>query len=301
MISGSYTGGISFFKGEGNGKYAAAQKLLNKQGNPLSDEYAQTPCLGDWDGDGDWDMVIGFITGPAKLFLNGGKMDFKEAGTLKLNGKDLNASDGGPCITDWDGDGKLDLLMGDGEGGVRYYQTKSKGSLELLAGEPLDLIAPLNPKDSWTARKLDPKSPSGLNLNRPGVRTKPFAADWNSDGKLDLLVGDYFSVETKAMNLTLAEKTELARLEKAQQVDSTQYQKEYERNSAKALKQIGKKSLKNLSQADMKRYGDAYLKLYKNPKVLEERNRRSMALYTKINALKPRDDSAGYVWVYLRK
>jgi hypothetical protein len=57
VVSGSYAGGLSFFKGLGGGKCAAEKKFTDKDGKPLSDEFAESACLGDWDGDGDWDVA----------------------------------------------------------------------------------------------------------------------------------------------------------------------------------------------------------------------------------------------------
>jgi hypothetical protein len=196
-LSGSYGGGITFWKGLGGGRFAEGKPVTTREGKPLSKEYAQAPSAGDWDGDGDLDLVVGFITGPVKLYLNNGDFTFTEAGSLTCDGKEIQADDGGPCVTDWDGDGILDLLLGDDKGIVRFYKGTKRGSLELTTDDNHIVIAG-RPEWASTARKPDPRSPVGFTPAFPGIRLKPYAADWNNDGKLDLLIGDFIFVRKES-------------------------------------------------------------------------------------------------------
>ena len=69
---------------------------------------------------------------------------------------------------DLSGDGKLDILSGSWPG--ELYLFKGQGNGKFAAGEPI-------------------KDQSGKPI-KLGSASTVFAADWNGDGKLDLLIGD---------------------------------------------------------------------------------------------------------------
>jgi hypothetical protein len=80
------------------------------------------PCAADWDQDGDLDLLVGAGDGSVWLFENTGTSDLAagrqllKPGTMAIQEPNRPATRGGRskiCVVDWNGDGRLDLLVGD--------------------------------------------------------------------------------------------------------------------------------------------------------------------------------------------
>jgi hypothetical protein len=79
---------------------------------------ATSPGIGDWDGDGDRDVVTGEHWGNLRFFRNNGAPSWSEASfefPFELLG------DTAPAFADWDNDGDLDMLIGQAHGNVERY------------------------------------------------------------------------------------------------------------------------------------------------------------------------------------
>jgi hypothetical protein len=184
ILSGSWPGQIYWFRRNANGTYAAAE-MIKRYGTNLHVGNAAAPAVADWDGDGDLDLLIGTIDGWVYYLDNEGSKAayvFRNAEKLKAGGKLIKVASGdaGPCVADWDGDGKLDLVLGTGAGGVQWCRRLDKDKLDA----PQTLVA---------APERDASKKSFDNPKTPGTRTKVCVADWNTDGKQDLIVGDFWS------------------------------------------------------------------------------------------------------------
>jgi hypothetical protein len=188
LLSGSWPGEIFIFRAQPDGSFAGREKLLDRNGRPIKVGQATALAVADWDSDGDLDLLVGDIEGRVFLVPNEGDRHEPLFGTpvpLAVGGTAIRApqGDAGPCVADWDGDGKADLLLGTGSGAVLWYRNQgSPGAPELAA--PQVLVPELSKAERVGARA------EGGGGERPGRRTKVCVLDWNGDGRPDLLVGD---------------------------------------------------------------------------------------------------------------
>jgi hypothetical protein len=194
ILTGSISGKVHLFLRKPNGTFAAGEtvkkqltSLIKGLGAPLNQGSGSSVCMGDWDGDGKLDLFIGTSEGYVYWLPNEGSRQqpsFSRAEKVRAAGKVVLAGGGnaGPFVVDWDGDGKPDLLVGCGSGAVVLYRnTGSKAQPQLAAG--VNLVEPL--PNGWERDASLFKEPK-----RSMGNAKVCAADWNGDGKLDLVVGD---------------------------------------------------------------------------------------------------------------
>ncbi|BBO36037.1 FG-GAP repeat domain-containing protein [Lacipirellula parvula] len=132
LLIGCFDGGLKVRINEGDAKqyaFAAENIPLKADGKPLKVKAHFCPAVADWDGDGLFDVIAGSDDGSVTWFRNVGKAGAPNfAGGVELvakhdgNGYNLlrwSDDDIGPGIrsqpeiADVNGDGKLDLIVGD--------------------------------------------------------------------------------------------------------------------------------------------------------------------------------------------
>jgi hypothetical protein len=321
LISGSWPGEIFFFKGQGNGKYASPVKLKDRNGKTINIGGGRRPDSGgmlliagdatfekdekgeqvivyegeritipegksagitgtasavhavDWNGDGTLDLLVGDIGGNVWLVPNEGsprKWAFGKERHLTAGGKEItvNGGDAGPFVCDWDGDGKLDLLVGGGDGSVWFFRNVgTKTDPELAAG-----VRIVGPGDV----SYGPNAPKEA---KRGHRAKVCAVDWFGTGRLDLLLGDIATQKPDRPEPTPKEKAEQ---DKAR-AEFDEVMKDYRKAIDKVM---GPEPAKDKAERE------------KAQKELQKISERMQKLREKV----PEDyEDHGWVWLFRRK
>lgn len=316
FISSSYDPGTCFyFRGLPDHKFAAPIELKDKAGVPVRSSVKQkqnyqsfgsfyTPV--DWDADGDFDLLIGCFDGHLKLRINEGdakKYAFADENqTVDAGGKPLEVEKHCcPVIADWDQDGLWDILAGSDEGSVTWFRnTGSKTAPQFAEG------VTLIPKHEGNGYNQVVWNEEAI---VPGIRSQIDVVDYNQDGKLDLILGDFNTTYDFRDDLTKQEKQQVETLLS----ESEKLGKTYG-DKMTALREDFKKRYPGdeiFSEKANKEWSEAYKAIKESPeaKAFEKydadfaKQMRPFLASTRGKGDRSFDlaQSHGYVWLFLRK
>ncbi|HWL09003.1 MAG TPA: VCBS repeat-containing protein [Planctomicrobium sp.] len=153
--------------------------FVEADGKPVDTFGCPSPNFGDFDGDGDLDLLCG-------EFLDGFTY-FENIGTRQIPryaaGRRLTLKDGTPLTMDlemivpvafdWDKDGDLDLIVGDEDGRVAFIENITS---------PGDRQGPQFAAPVYFQQEAD--------TLKCGALATPVGVDWDGDGDIDILSGN---------------------------------------------------------------------------------------------------------------
>lgn len=169
LIAGNSNGELRYLANVGSvtAPEFAEQVLLPFGLSPVGSGAA--PALGDLDGDGDLDVLVGDTAGDLTYLRNDGTAGAPAFVAARVDPFGLYAvgQDAVPALADLDGDGDLDLIVG--EAGGRFFVFRNGGDAQHPSFALASDVAGLDPL--------------GASFSSPAI------ADVNGDGLLDVLAG----------------------------------------------------------------------------------------------------------------
>ncbi len=166
LLVGNKEGKICLFRNDGNVHSPIWNQIIDYY-NSIDVGSESTPVLVDIDADSDFDLFIGKDNGNISFYRNVGT---KILASWYLVTESYDSIDVGsssiPIFTDLDGDGDLDLFVGEDQGNINYYRNignKTTPDWELFS-------------DNYNSIDV-------------GKRSSPAFADLDDDSDLDLFIG----------------------------------------------------------------------------------------------------------------
>jgi hypothetical protein len=175
-VVGYKDGNIQFFDNNGTN---AAPIFAPRQGssnpfNGIDVGLSSDPSFVDIDGDGDLDAFVGEWYGTISFFENTGTASVPLFIQRNGTGNPLNGADVGnhssPTFSDLDGDGDWDMVAGNRDGELKYYENIGSGLAPVLI-QRIGISNPFSHVDV-------------------GDYGSPALGDTDGDGDLDLVVGN---------------------------------------------------------------------------------------------------------------
>lgn len=190
LICGEFLDGFTYFENVGtrsSPELGGGRRLTNR-GEPIAmDLQMITPTAVDWDGDGDWDLLVGDEDGRVAFVENTGEVVdgmpvFHQPKYFQQEARYVKF---GALVTpqgfDWDEDGDEDIVAGNTAGYI--------GWIENLGGFPPRFAAPRRLVADGEVIRIQ-AGPSGSIQGPCEAKwgyTTISVADWDGDGQADLL------------------------------------------------------------------------------------------------------------------
>ncbi|MBT4036092.1 MAG: T9SS type A sorting domain-containing protein [Candidatus Marinimicrobia bacterium] len=214
LLSGSQSGDIKYYSNTGNAS-GPAWSADHSRFSSIDHSIYSAVTAGDLDADGEYDLVVGDLSGNLYYYRNTGTsfvLDPSEFTGINVGGWSS------PRLYDMDQDADLDLCVGREDGQISYYENTGTildavwsentnlfsgldvgtnavlslgdinldGNLDMLVGKSFRAVEYFSHENGvWVEY---PDSLSGFTF---GQNATPALVDLNGDGDLDLTVGNY--------------------------------------------------------------------------------------------------------------
>jgi len=236
IIAGTNFGELNVYINRGSNERPALDDYEAVGDGSVDSGSVSVPCIVDWNGDGLKDVLMGNRNGTVFVFLNSGTNSepvLDEEGEL-MYGEVDSGSYSAPAVADWNGDGKKDLIMGNFNGRLEVYLNVGTDEEPRFRDEPLELsggtldTSALNYSTPFAAKNYnnglfdiltgcgDGRVYKFINAGGNGTprflapqpvmvdgsvfeldgNTNVIAADWDGDGREDLLVSNRTTAQT---------------------------------------------------------------------------------------------------------
>lgn len=164
IITGSDSGQVYVYLNSGTNAQPVFDKPVKIPGVEV--QRLSDPYIADWNSDGKKDVIVGQASGEVSVFVNNGTNQSPLfTGEMKLSSGALDVGQySSVTMVDWNGDNRKDLLAGNSRGNIHVF---------------------FNTGDAAFPRFLDEMK---TQISVSGYST-PSVADWNSDGKFDIICG----------------------------------------------------------------------------------------------------------------
>lgn len=131
---GDYESSLWYFRNTSSGGTISfelvTKNLISTAG--LSNPTGYYPAFGDLDGDNDQDLIVGLTDGTLLYYLNTGSILTPQFTLQSASFQSIDVgSNAAPDLFDIDGDGQLDLVIGEKDGYINYYHN-SNGTFTLV-------------------------------------------------------------------------------------------------------------------------------------------------------------------------
>jgi hypothetical protein len=179
LISGDRSGYVNYFRRLPGGGLTTEPKI-QVNGSTILYQYNSAPNIVDWNEDGRLDMLLANSDASPRrirLYLNSGTPEsylFTTYTELTAGGSPIDQSRCNPNVVDLNRDGRKDLVVGEDNGRIFYYENTGTNAVPVLAAGVM-----------LEAEGVPIQFPSGY------TDLKVWVDDWNEDGTPDLVVGNY--------------------------------------------------------------------------------------------------------------
>jgi len=135
ILAGNSSGKITYYKNNGTASLFNFQFITNNYSS-INVGNDAAPNLGDLDGDGDLDLLVGNRVGQIAFYRNTGSLSNPVFTLITTNYSGINAFQNSvPAIVDINNDSDPDLFVGNTKGGLYYYENWDVFGIQQIGNE----------------------------------------------------------------------------------------------------------------------------------------------------------------------